>query len=182
VAPGYEVQAAWPEQRLIEMTGTSGAVPIVSGALATLLANEPELTGQEAVEILQQYSNEAGISGLDFDYGYGVLDLDRMLSRNVSGIYDAAVVSHYPDTTQPGQMNVVVQNQGTETLYGIHIKTVSNGVPSSQYIQQLQPGEVAVRFQRVSSQNATELEFTTEISGSYTDSDASNNVLQTVIE
>ena len=182
VAPGYEVQAAWPEQRVIQMTGTSTAVPIVTGALTTLLANEPDLSAQEAVEILQQYSNEAGTAGVDADYGYGVLNLDRMLNRNQQGIYDAAVVSQYPDAAQPEQMNVLVQNQGTEILYGIHVKTVSNGVPSSQYIQQMTPGEVVVRSQRVSPPNKSETEVVTQITGGFPDRDASNDELRTVFQ
>ncbi|MEM6886445.1 MAG: S8 family serine peptidase [Verrucomicrobiota bacterium] len=181
VAPGYEVQAAWPDQRLVQMTGTSGAVPIVTGALATLLAREPDLSSQEAVTILQQYSNEAGTLGLDPNYGYGVLDLNRMLNRNARGIYDAAVVSQYPDIANLGHMNVLVQNQGTETLYGIHVKTVSNGVPSSQYIQQLLPGEVLVRSQRISSQARSELKVTTQISGGFSDIDNTNDMLESVL-
>lgn len=182
VAPGYQVQTAWPDEKLIQMTGTSGAVPIVTGALATLLAREPDLSGAQAVEILHKYSNEAGTPGVDTAYGYGVLDLNRMLQRNVRGIYDAAVVSQYPAPSQTGQWHVIVQNQGTETLYGIQVQSTSFGVPSSQFIQLLQPGEVAVTSHRMIDVYQPTQKLTTEISGNYRDMDAWNDTLHSVIE
>ncbi len=181
VAPGYEVQAAWPNQKLVQMTGTSGAVPIVSGALAVLLANEPQLTAQQAVDILQRYSNEAGVAGDDSDYGFGVLNLSRMLNRNVPGIHDVAVVSQYLTGADQRSLNVVVENQGTETIYGIHVKTVVNGVPYNQFIQQLTPGAHEVRVQSVNSPAQGEYKITTQASGGYTDSHPENDALESVI-
>ncbi len=58
-----------------EVSGTSFAAPHVAGALALLLQDFPNLTGAQAVKILEQTADNTGIYADSTTYGFGLLDL-----------------------------------------------------------------------------------------------------------
>jgi hypothetical protein len=57
------------------VSGTSFAAPHVAGALALLLQAFPNLTGAQAVSILEQTADHAGIYADSTTYGFGLIDL-----------------------------------------------------------------------------------------------------------
>jgi hypothetical protein len=69
--------------------------------------------------------------------GNGMPDLGRVLNAKTPGIYDAAVASQRiipPDSTNPyGQLEVLIQNRGTENLVNtsVRISTPSGVVESN---------------------------------------------------
>jgi subtilisin family serine protease len=75
--------------------GTSMVAPYVSGAVAVLLDMDPQLTGREVAEILLLTATDKGATGVDAEYGHGLLNLDKAtqplgitsipLSNNVNG-------------------------------------------------------------------------------------------------
>ncbi len=120
-APGLAVNAAWPGDRVIEFSGTSASTPFVTGAISAIISqSDAPLTGIEAAEILQNYSNEAGAAGFDPYYGYGTLDVGRALDRDTPDIEDLAVASHYFVTTEEGNgisgLQINVENRGTTDI------------------------------------------------------------------
>ena len=60
--------------------GTSAAAPVVSGALATIMAASPSLSPQEVVEIMFRTATDLGVSGVDEVYGHGLVNLQAALS------------------------------------------------------------------------------------------------------
>lgn len=58
-------------------TGTSAATPVVSGALALLKEQHPELSAAEVVELVLFTATDAGRRGVDEIYGRGILNMDR---------------------------------------------------------------------------------------------------------
>ncbi|HZW17116.1 MAG TPA: S8 family peptidase [Brevundimonas sp.] len=74
-APGEDVITGCDSSSCWRINGTSFSAPAVAGALALLLDAFPNLTGEEAVEILLTTAREAGDPGVDAVYGRGLLDI-----------------------------------------------------------------------------------------------------------
>lgn len=148
-APGYGITAAWPDEQVIQFTGTSASAPVVSGSLAAIMSLDPGMTGQQAYEVLTAYANEAGAPGVDSVYGAGIIDMGRVLDRNTPGIYDVAVASHYyaGDVQNNGReiLQIQVQNMGTEVVQGSLLTVVSSSGPADYALPSLEPGEVVTR-------------------------------------
>jgi len=116
-APGYEVVAAWPGQKFVEVSGTSGSAALVSGVIAALLSKEPGLTGTQAARLLVSYADDVGLPGRDDETGAGLVNLQRVFERNQRGIVDVAVAGvTFQQVGQQGKITVGMQNRGTETV------------------------------------------------------------------
>lgn len=118
-APGYSINAAWPGGRYRQISGTSASAPVVTGAIAAVMSNGSgaRLSASQAVQLLMDYSDDAGIPGPDSEYGVGILDVGRVMNRGVHGIVDAAIASQRLVKSGGGdEIQVTVQNRGTVVL------------------------------------------------------------------
>lgn len=121
-APGYAVNAAWPGNGYTRISGTSASAPIVTGAIAATMSNGSgvRMSASQAAEIVMKYSDEAGISGPDSEYGVGILNVGRIMSRGMSGIVDAAITDQRllisGRSGNGDQIQLTLQNRGTATL------------------------------------------------------------------
>jgi hypothetical protein len=145
-APGVGVHAAGIANDVVNFSGTSAAVPFVSGALAMLLAENPNMSAADAAQVLIDCANDVGAPGQDDEFGAGILDLGRVQYRNQPGIYDVA--SGYP-YLPPGSSSptivLYVQNRGTEPLSAVDLQVEINGVPSAAHFYNIGVGETASR-------------------------------------
>jgi hypothetical protein len=138
-APGYGVNAAWPGDQAMSVTGTSFSSPIVVGSIAAIMteAGAGNLTPAQAYQQLISYLNDSGAAGTDPQLGGGMPDIGRVLNAATPGIYDAAVASSRilaPDAGNPyGQIEILVQNRGTETLINttVQVSTASGVVAAN---------------------------------------------------
>ncbi len=132
-APAVGVQTAWTATDDVLFTGTSAAAPIVSGALAGLLSEDPTLTPAGAVGLLKAYANDTGAPGKDSQTGAGVIDLKRIRERNTPGIYDSALAGVWinPERSTETALDVVVsvQNRGTERLSNLRLEIKAENRP-----------------------------------------------------
>ncbi len=114
-APGYAVNAAWPGNRYTRISGTSASTPIVTGAIAATMSNGSgaRMSAKQAAEIVMKYSDEAGLAGPDSEYGAGILNVGRIMTRGVFGIVDAAITDQR--ITGSG-IEITIQNRGTSIL------------------------------------------------------------------
>lgn len=181
-APGYAINAAWSGDQAASVTGTSFSTPIVVGAVAALMS-ERNLTSYQAWQLLGSYQNDGGTAGPDEQLGAGTPDLGRAMTGDTPGIYDAAVASSRilpPDAGNPyGQVEILVQNRGTETLVntGVRINT-SGGVVNSN-ITTLAPNAVTtvrVPIGRTAASGSTmTVDSSVVLSGGRTDAKPSND-------
>ena len=83
VAPGVDIKSAYPDGRYIFLSGTSMAAPHVSGAAAMLKLNDPSLTPFQIEEILKNNAKDLGDAGRDIYYGYGMVDLSKLIVHKI---------------------------------------------------------------------------------------------------
>lgn len=80
VAPGEELPAATMEGELTTVAGTSFSAAYVTGVIADLLSDEPDLSRQQEelpqklMELLKQRARDIGRPGWNPDSGWGVLE------------------------------------------------------------------------------------------------------------
>jgi hypothetical protein len=127
-APGFEVNAAWSGDQAAIVSGTSFSSPIVAGAIAAVMSQpgSKSLTNNQALALVKAYLNDAGAEGGDEFLGAGMPDLGRVNNRGTRGIYDAALASQRvlpPSPGHPnGQIEILVQNRGTEPLVNTQVQ------------------------------------------------------------
>jgi hypothetical protein len=72
-----------------------------------------KMNPKQAAEIVMKYSDEAGIAGPDSEFGMGILNVGRIMTRGISGIVDAAVTDQ---RMTPSGIEITIQNRGTSIL------------------------------------------------------------------
>lgn len=153
-APGYGVQTAWLEGQRAYVDGTSASAPIVSGALAAVLSQNPNLSAADAVALLTRTANDAGAPGADPAYGKGILNIGWALNASNPTYVDTAVSSHYYDPNT-NLMSFVVQNRSGQTVAGMTLSVTAGTTTRDFLIPPLTAGQSdVVRVQVDSGQLA----------------------------
>jgi subtilisin family serine protease len=142
-APGYGVQTAWLDGQRVYVDGTSASSPIVAGAIAALMSQNPSLTPQLAADLLARTANDAGAPGVDPAYGHGIINLATALNSSNASYVDTAVASHYYNT-DTNQMEFVVQNRSGRTVSGMALSVGVDGTVTTQTVPSLGAGETYV--------------------------------------
>jgi hypothetical protein len=144
-APGVGVFTAWEDEALVSFSGTSSATAFISGALASEISRNPNLSSDQVVDLLYKYSNESEKPGFDQFTGNGILNVGRIENRNVSNLHDGAIVGYYfdPEEMKGGTTPflVSVQNQGTAWLNNVSLEVEYRGVVKNYIFNNLNPGE-----------------------------------------
>jgi hypothetical protein len=147
-APGYGVNAAWTGDQAAAVTGTSFSTPIVLGTVAAVMteAGPGTLTPVQAWQLVTAHLSDGGVAGADPELGAGMPDLSQVLNAGTPGIHDAAVASQRilpPDAGNPyGQVEILIQNRGTETLVNTAVRISTGGAATTQNITTLAPNAV----------------------------------------
>jgi subtilisin family serine protease len=149
-APGYGVETAWLNGLRVTIDGTSASAPLVAGAIATVMSQNPGVTAAQAWAVLQQYASDAGAPGPDPDYGNGILNLGWALNHANPSYVDTAVSSLYYDAAA-NEMDIVVQNRSGQAAGGLQLSVNANGVSTPYSLPTLKAGATYVVKQPVDS-------------------------------
>lgn len=94
-APGEEILSTYLGGGYARLSGTSMAAPFVSGVVALLLAKHkqaggatPVETPRQLIEHLQRTATDAGPTGRDPSYGFGLIDPAKLLNDEVTAPAD----------------------------------------------------------------------------------------------
>ena len=85
-APSERLVGVTPTGRYVTWAGTSGATPIVAGAVALVRAAHPGLDAANVINRVIATARDAGPPGADFSYGYGYLDAAAAVSSDVPSV------------------------------------------------------------------------------------------------
>ena len=102
------------------------------------------MSARDAADLLITYANDGGAAGVDADYGYGIINVDRVLHRGVPNRNDLAVTANYFDLNASvgPTMQYVVQNQGTTLGVNWQLETSTGGQNQIWTLPLLQPNAV----------------------------------------
>ena len=138
-APGYGINTAWLNGERVVFDGTSGSAPIVAGAVAAMMSENPGMSASQAWGVLQQYTSDGGAPGADAAYGSGILNLGWAMNRLDAARVDTAVSSHYFNN-QTGQMEFVIQNRSGAAVSGMNLYITDSLGQSAYEVPGLAPG------------------------------------------
>lgn len=138
-APGYSVNTAWTDNQRVAFSGTSASAPIVAGAIASVMSQNPGTDAKEAWAILSTFVSEAGAAGSDPNYGQGILNVGWAMARSDPTRVDAAVASHYFNEAT-GKMEIMVQNRSAQGVAGLELSVESTVGVITQTLPWLKSG------------------------------------------
>jgi subtilisin family serine protease len=185
-APGYALDTAWPGERYSQLSGTSASAPIVTGAIAATMSSSGRvtMTASAAANLVMKFSSDAGIPGPDSEYGVGILDLGRVMNRDLKGIQDVAVthqqVVKSTSAAVGDTIRVTVQNRGTTVLINTQVDLQTPFGSRKFVANQLIPGEIQTFSMPVSltgrrATRALRVSSTATLDGTVQDSTPQNN-------
>jgi len=175
-AAGYGINVAYPGNKAAQVSGTSFSAPAIVGTIAATMSNSGArtLSSSQAIALMNANLNDVGSQGHDPQTGAGVPDMWRILNTGKTGIADAAVTSVY---TERNQVQVLVQNQGTELLINTGVSVNVNGVTTSANITTLAVGESRLVTVPAGSSDILHIQSSVQLSGGQSDQRPSNDTL-----
>ncbi|OGP52782.1 MAG: hypothetical protein A2Y65_00675 [Deltaproteobacteria bacterium RBG_13_52_11] len=78
-APGVDIMTTAPGDKYNCYAGTSMAAAYVTGAVALLLQRHPDLKPKQVRSLMEQSAEDLGASGRDRQFGWGLIDLKKLL-------------------------------------------------------------------------------------------------------
>ena len=80
-APGVAIYSCNQNGGYVSLSGTSMSCAVVAGVAALLLSQDQSLTPQEIIKLMEQSAYDAGDTGYDTQFGWGVVDARAALLR-----------------------------------------------------------------------------------------------------
>ncbi|MEM9481149.1 MAG: S8 family serine peptidase [Verrucomicrobiota bacterium] len=138
-APGYRLPAAGVEGNVIGFTGTSGAAPVITGGIASVMS-EYGVNSSTAAQIVVDLSAEAHAPGYDTHTGSGAVDLTTLAWGDDPSVTDARIAGQ---VVEGEVLKVTAENGGNSTLFDVSVDTSVDGQSVQSSAPFIEPGETA---------------------------------------
>ena len=98
--------------------GTSAATPLAAGAIAYIIGEKENISPLEAAKILLETANDAGLPGVDNEYGLGQISVERALNSDNPNYSDSAAADIVIAQNDDGSSSAFFsgQNRGNESI------------------------------------------------------------------
>jgi hypothetical protein len=154
-APGVGISTQTPSGQM-SFSGTSAAAPLVAGAIASVMSTDPQMTAQQALDLLTSYANYQGpvtSTGKNDYYGAGVVNVARVMNRNDPTYTDMAMADTFlnlstlasispTDTSATVPLQISVQNRGNVAYASTQLTLDVNGQASTHLLKAMAPNQV----------------------------------------
>jgi subtilisin family serine protease/nitrous oxidase accessory protein NosD len=129
-APGVNIISTLPNNSYDSWSGTSMATPHVSGLVALIWSQYPNMTKDEVRYQLRLTADDLGAIGFDENYGWGRVNAKNATEESQPQ-HDLAILSWLePSYALPGQavgMNTTVLNFGLSDEFNVTMELIANG-------------------------------------------------------
>ena len=160
VAPGEDIYSLGRNNQINTMPGTSAAAPIVSGAIALLLTESPNLSLNNIKTLLRSSSDNFGLTGVNTNTGR--LNIHNLLLANNPALRSQArtiIENPLPHPLNERNMNPEIKRfQLFQFILVNYLKTKLNS-----NLEDLEIGNITDFIVRIMRDNAPEVELIQEI-------------------
>nr|WP_240903751.1 S8 family serine peptidase [Chengkuizengella sediminis] len=134
VAPGTGILSTLNDEEYGEMTGTSMAVPHVTGAAALIWSNDKKLTSEQVKNTI--YSSATPL-GDNLQYGFGLINVVKALDLVENDITenDEKVEEETTETEETTEEQPIDETIDLEDSTDIDSKKETNGIPSKENVK-----------------------------------------------
>jgi hypothetical protein len=147
-APGEDIPATSLGGAVVRRSGTSYSAAIISGLVATALAENPNLTFDQISDLISKSSDFAGRRYTTNSVGSGMLNAKRFVrnlrGQNLSDVQIARIEPVQPALVinQPSNVRFVIENRGNQIVPLVNVSsTGQDSSLSPQTASNLQPFE-----------------------------------------
>ncbi|WP_420408446.1 S8 family peptidase [Hoeflea sp.] len=95
--PGTNILSAFPGGIFLPLTGTSMATPHVAGAVAIARQMYPDAAPEDLAQLILQTSRDIGAPGIDYQFGWGMLNLANLaatVNPQTGDLFPASAWAH----------------------------------------------------------------------------------------
>lgn len=130
-APGVDIMSTYLNNKYASFSGTSMACPFMVGVIALMLSKHKKQersngkndcrTVADIREHLLKYTNDKGTVGKDNDWGYGVIDVEKLLATTTTTTAPTTTTTLKPREVQKRKFNYkpILIGIGVIALVGI---------------------------------------------------------------
>lgn len=111
MAPGEDILSTFPPSSYASLSGTSMATPFITGVVALMLAKHRDIGGQtpirnqmELIQHLRKTAIDGGNIGYDPQYGFGLVNPEKILELHENFVADTMPRTNYATTNVPSYL------------------------------------------------------------------------------
>lgn len=129
----YEAGAAYVgnDNRYYRASGTSFSAPIVAGVASLVIANRPELSGEDVKRILLNSARDVDTPGIDQYTGYGLVDANAALAADKDFFIETSISGVEVQQTDGGAVVAIMGTTNADQFANASIQMGAGDDPAN---------------------------------------------------